>query len=179
MKVIICTLCILFFSNNLSSQEMFSVDVFVDPKMAMKKDSHGNNPFTLDLLVNYSVQFEQRAFGYYSIGQSIEYADLYGGEYLRYSLLQVSYTFNRFSFTDRLEATIALNFGMIKRWAKGYNNYGGNFDIAFAFTDRIKLTSLLQIVKRTDIENPMKKHAIFRASVFLGFKLNLSKITMI
>lgn len=179
MKTIICTLCILFFSNSLPSQEMFSVDVFVDPKMAMKKDGHGNNPFTLDLLVNYSVQFEQRAFGYYSIGQSVEYADLYAGKYFRYSLIQVSYTFNRFTFTDRLEATIALNFGVIKRWAKGYNNYGGNFDIAFAFSDRVKLTSLLQIVRRVDIENPMKRNPIFRTSVFFGIKLNLSRITMI
>ena len=157
---------------------MFSVDFFADPKMAIKKDGHGNNPFTLDLLVNYSFQFEQRALGYYSIGQSVEYADLDAGKYMRFSFIQVGYTFNRF-VTDRLETTVALNYGMIRRWSKGYTNYGGNFDIAYALTNGLKVTSLFQLVRRVDLENPVKRNAIYRFSIFLGLKFNISKVTMI
>lgn len=176
MKKIICVLCLIFYSTDLLPQEMFSVDVFADPKMAVQKDDHGNTPFTLNVLMNCSVQFKQREYGYYSLGQSLEYADLDGGRYMRYSFIQVGYTFNRFGFTDKLEASVALNYGLIRRWSRGFCNYGSNFDISYSFSDRLKFTSLLQVVRRLDIESPVEKNAIFRASVFFGLKFNISPI---
>ncbi len=176
MKKLLCFLSLLFFVSNLSSQEVFSVDVFLDPKMASKKDGHGNTPFTLNFLLNGSIQLEQGKSGYYSLGQSIEYADLAGGEYVRYSPIQIGYTINSFGFAEDIEATMTLNYGIIRRWGRSFTSYGSNFDLSYSFTDYLKLTSLLQIVQRSDIENPATKNALLKASVFVGLKLNIFKI---
>ena len=179
MRKIITILVVLFISEKIASQEMFSVDVFADPKLAIMTDDYGNKPFTPNLLVNFSVQSKQLDYGYYFFGQALEYADLYGGKYFRYSVLQVGYTMNRFSFSDRIETSIALNYGIVKRWSFDFANIGGTVDLTYCLTEKLKFTSLLQVVRRTDIESPNDSEAIYRTSVFLGLRLNLSGINVI
>lgn len=179
MRKFITILLVLFVSEKLVSQEMISMDVFADPKLAVMTDDYGNKPFTPNILVNFSVQSRQLEYGYYFFGQGLEYADLFGGKYFRYSVLQVGYTMNRFSFSDRIEASFAINYGIVKRWSFDFANFGGTLDLSYCFTDRLKFTSLLQVVRRTDIESPRDSIAIYRASVFLGLRLNLSGINVI
>jgi hypothetical protein len=178
MKKLFFLIVLLSLSTTFSSQEKFSVDLFIDPSMALSSDSYGNVGFTPNLMSNVSVQLSQGNYGYFSIGQSIEYGDLYGGEYWRYSIVQVGYTINQFSFSDRLETTLALNYGITSRWHQGFTNYGCNIDISYCITDNLKLTSLLQVVRRTDIECPIQKKSLFRSSVFIGLKMNLFDVNV-
>lgn len=173
MKALFLFLVLSMYSFELLPQEKFSVDVFMDPSMAVMNDDYGNDGFTPNLLMNVSVQLGQREYGYFSVGQSLEYADLYGGEYFRYSIIQLGYTINQFSFSDRLETTFAVNYGITKRWSKGYTNFGCTVDISYCINPNIKLTSLIQLVERTDIMNPMKRDPIVKPSVFVGLKFNL------
>jgi len=175
MKKIMLALLLLLVCKVVTSQESFSLDVLVDPKLAMMTDDYGNSPLTLNSLVNASVQFEQRDFGYYFLGQSLEYADLHGGTYIRYSILQFGYTFNRLPFSDRIESSVALNYGIVKRWSFDFANFGGILDLAYCISERFKLTCLMQVVRRTDIESPTDDPTIYRASFFVGFKFNFSK----
>tara|TARA_R110002073_G_scaffold128999_6_gene275286 strand:- start:52263 stop:52838 length:576 start_codon:yes stop_codon:yes gene_type:complete len=180
MRKIITILVVLFFSEKMASQEMFSVDVFADPKLAIMTDDYGNKPFTPNLLVNFSVQSKQLESGYYFFGQALEYADLHGGKYFRYSVLQVGYTFNRIPIlSERIETSIAFNYGIVKRWSFDFANIGATMDLSYCVSDKIKFTSLLQFVRRTDIESPNDSIAIYRTSVFLGFRVNLSGINVI
>lgn len=174
MKKIILSLILLLFSKVIISQESFSLDVLVDPKLALMHDDYGNSPMTINSLISASVQFKQRDFGYYFLGQSIEHVDLAGGTYLRYSILQVGYTFNRFSFSDRIESSLALNYGIVKRFSVDFSNFGGILDFAYCFSERLKFTCLMQVVKRTDIESSTDDPTIYRTSFFVGLKLNLS-----
>lgn len=174
MKKIIVAVCCLILSQSVLSQEKISFDVFLDPKLAMLEDDHGNTPFTLNSLTNFSVQLRQQDYGYYFFGQSLEYADLSGGTYLRYSPIQVGYTFNQLPFSERLEASIAINYGVVKRWSFDFNNFGAIMDLSFAFTENIKVVSLMQVVRRSDIESPTKSEEIYRTSFFLGFRFNVS-----
>ena len=160
----------------LSSQEKITVDLFLDPKLALIEDDHGNKPFTFNPLVNVSVQLKKRPSGYFFFGQSIEYANLFGGKYLRYSIIQAGYTFNEPFFTDRFETSIAVNYGITRRWSRGFTNYGGTLDFSYRISNRLKLASLFQLVRRTDIENPLSSPPIFRYSFFLGIKLDTFSI---
>lgn len=172
MKKIVCLFSLIIFSDVMVSQEVFSVDVLLDGKLAIMKDDHGNTPFTLNGLVNYSAQLRQQKLGYFFVGQSVEYANLFGGEYLRYSIAQLGYTFNRFSFAKNLEASMAINYGIVDRWSLHFANFGGFCDLSYAFGRSFKFTSLVQVVRRTDIESA-RMPIIYRTSVFFGIKLNL------
>ena len=167
------------FCNATFSQEKFSLDVLFDPKMATFEDDHGNKPFTLNVLTGFSLQSAQRTFGYYFFGQSIEYAELQGGNYLRYSIIQVGYTFNRIPKLQSLECSVSANYGYTRRWSQGFTNYGANFELAYALTNSMKITSLLQIVRRTDIEEFDNKDMIHRASFFMGVKFNIANMNNI
>lgn len=173
MKRFLWALCLVLTLQDVVSQEKFSIDVSLDPKLALMRDDYGNTPFTLNSLINFSVQLSQLEHGYYFFGQSVEYANLSGGEYFRYSILQVGYAFNRFPFSDRIEASMALNYGIVKRWTFDFSNFGAIFNLSYAFTDRLRVTSLMQVVRRTDIESPNDSEDIYRTSFFLGLRFDV------
>ncbi len=173
MKRFLWALCLVFISPNVVSQEKFSIDVSLDPKLALMRDDYGNTPFTLNSLVNFSVQLQQLEHGYYFFGQSVEYANLSGGKYFRYSILQVGYTFNKFPLSDRIEASMALNYGIVKRWTFDFSNFGAIFNLSYAFTDRLRISSFMQDVRRTDIESPNDSEDIYRTSFCLGLRFDV------
>ena len=162
----------------LHSQEFISADLFFDPKLALTKDQHNNTGNTANFLTNISLQLEQDRFGYAFIGQSLEYADLSGGAYFRYAYLQFGYTIDYFPFAQKFEASAAVNLGTTYRWGKGYNNYGGYFDLAYKFNERLKLVGLLQFVRRTEIESEVNPEPIIRTSFFVGLRYDVLSLCL-
>lgn len=170
---------ILLHSIMLFSQEKFSIDVFLEPNSTSIADEYGNQQFALNTLVNFSIQLKETDSGYFFLGQSIEYANLTGGEYFRYAILQVGYSFNPFILKN-LTANVAVNYGITKRWSQGFTNYGATFDLSYRFSDRLKLASLVQLVRRNDVEESMDMGGdMHRLSFFLGIKLDLFRIRTI
>lgn len=175
MKKKLLLLCILLFSLKSFTQSKASTNIFLDPKMAMVKDEHGNKPFTLNFLTGFSLELKQRNAGYFFFGQTLEYADLYDGNYLRYSIIQIGYTFNNIPYLKNTELSFSANYGITRRWSNWYTNYGVNSGISYKISDSLKVTSLLQLVRRTDLET-IHTGAIFRASFFFGVRFDITRL---
>jgi len=181
IKLLLVTL--LLFTTSIFSQERLSMDVFADAKLAFTEDDHGNDAGTLDVLINVSYQFKQSRLGYFYLGQGVEYANLAGGSFFRYSIINAGYTFNTLLESKKLETSVALNYGLTKRWSQGFTNYGGTVDLAYAINNWLKFTTVYQLTRRNDLEftNNLSRSTalidpVHRSSFFFGFKINLARL---
>jgi hypothetical protein len=159
------------------TQERFAVDVFFNPSSSSVNEGNVNQQSAFHTLINVSVEMKQTNSGYFFLGQSAEYANFLDGAYFRLAFLRAGYTFNEF-LLRRMTASAAINYGLTRRWSQGFTNYGATFDISYRFSDRLKLASLFQIVRRNDLEIPMgiNRKSIHSLGFFVGIKFNLFAI---
>jgi hypothetical protein len=178
MKKLILTLLLLQ-GSMVSSQEYFSFDLYFDPSAMATTDVNGDQQSSMNALVNVSVPIKTTDTGHFFLGQSVEYANLLDEEYFRYALLQVGYSFRSFIF-KKMMASTAVNYGMTKRWSQGFTNYGATFDLSYNFSNRLKIASMFQVVRRSDMEADLGlDSSMFRSSFFIGLKLDLFRVSYI
>lgn len=107
-------LIVLLIPSFIIAQENIEIGIYQDFKLAFIGDDKGNDPFTPAFIFRFNMQGKQQSFGYMVIGFEIDYAELQGGTFNRYSV-NVGYTLNKLYF-DNWEANASINYGMIDRW---------------------------------------------------------------
>ena len=143
-------------------QEKLSINISVDGKLIFLGDDMGNGNLTPNTLVRVEMQGDQQNYGFLYISPEYEYADLSGGVYHRYSA-NVGYTFNKLPF-KRVEVGGSVGYGaIIRNKGKISQSFGGQLDLIYRITDRLRFVTTFQIVDRTDIQT-------IRGSVFYGLK---------
>lgn len=169
---------LLFHTTCLLSQERISIDVFLGLKTTGIDNEYQSQQKVINTLTNFSLQLKETDFGHFFIGQSLEYANLQDGPCYRYAFLQIGYSFSQPILLRKMTANVAVNYAITRRWSEGFNSYGGTFDLSYKFSDSIKLASLIQMVRRTDIENhiPNGHNIIYEFNFFVGIKIDLFRV---
>ena len=151
------------------AQEVLSIGVYQDLRLAVSDDNHGNDSFTTDVLIRLKMQGNQEKYGYMIVYPEFELANLSGGKYKRYSA-NVGYVFNK--WFKNFEYSGSLGFGMLQRWNASYLTWGLSGDIAYMLNKNVKLAVVGQGVKRRDLGHRYGcEHLKF--SGFLGIEVNL------
>ena len=165
----------LFISSFAIAQDKVSIGLFQDTNLALFKDKHGNTPFTLDVNVRGEFQGKQFKNYYFYLLVDFEYANLYGGEYSRFSVGS-GWTFNNLVM-DELELSISTSTGMIWRWEHSYLNvWMINGEIAYKINDHWKISLLAQFLNREDLRGDEKLDNLkdyIKGSGFIGLKYTL------
>ena len=160
MKILI----FLLFSTLIYGQDQIRLGVYQDVKFATLGDDKGNTPYTIDLIVRFTMEGYQIGQSYSSVIMEYEGSKLAGGEYHRYS---AGYAQN---FNDLIEPAVTLSpsvqFGIIARPQTTFTGLA-NFDIFYSF-GRLGVGWLNQWIIRTDLEN-----SPLRYSWFLGFNYRI------
>jgi hypothetical protein len=159
MKTLKTTLLLLIIALTANAQSDIAVSINQDARLAIFGDGNGNNPFTHNTILRVDLQDNQRDLGYYIVGVEYEYADLNGSSYNRYSL-NVGYTFNQFNifWTDKLEATALLNYGMTvreltqvnKKVDSAFIGFASSFTLAYPIGANFKVQLIGQLSHRID-----------------------------
>jgi hypothetical protein len=159
------------------AQEHFSVDVYFDPNSISMSNANGNQQSAINTLVNVSVPIKETESGHFFLGQSFQYASLANEQYYRYAILQVGYSLRSFLLKNMI-ASAAVNYGLTKTHSQGFTNYGTTFDLSYNFNDRLKVSSLLQVVRRNDKEVHMgiNRTHIYKSCLFIGIKFDLFRV---
>jgi len=142
------------------AQSNISFSVYQDLKLATLGDSRGNDAFTTDItakihLNGFQIFTESKFIGYVSLGPTLEYAQLIGGDYTRFGV-ELGYT-----FTGGGAVTLQpiFNWGWIYRKTDllggdrfSINGFelGLNFGIKLSDTLRFKMLST--ITQRKDLD---------------------------
>ncbi len=160
MKILI----FLLFSTLIYGQDQIRLGVYQDVKFATLGDDKGNTPYTIDLIVRFTMEGYQIGQSYSSVIMEYEGSKLAGGEYHRYS---AGYAQN---FNDLIEPAVTLSpsvqFGIIARPQTTFTGLA-NFDIFYSF-GRLGVGWINQWIIRTDL-----KHSPLRYSWFLGFNYRI------
>ena len=151
------------------AQEVLSIGVYQDLRLAVSDDNHGNDAFTTDVLIRLKMQGNQEKHGYMLIYPEFEYADLSGGDYKRYSA-NVGYVFNK--WFRNFEYSGSFGFGMLQRWNTSYLTWGLSGDIAYMLNKNVKLAIVGQGVKRRDLGHRYGGEHL-NWSGFVGVEVNL------
>ena len=150
----------LLFCLTLPAQEKISLAIYQDISLAVKEDTHGNKPFTLDIIAQLKMQGNQQKYGYMIIYPEIEYAKL-TKEYSRYSA-NIGYTLN---FVNNFEATLSGGWGMISRNNSTWHSASLNGVVGYKLK-YFKANLMAQFTDRKDI-------GLWRFSTFLGLEIDL------
>ena len=146
-----------------TSQEQFSVAVYQDVRLLITGDNKGNEALTPNLILRAVMQGNQQTYGYLTIFPEFEYAKLHE-EYYRYSA-NIGYTLNRL-LIDSVEMGCYAGWGMIKRNNTSFHSFGASGVINYKLNDTFKLSTMLQLTERKDID-------AFRFSGFIGLEIKI------
>ena len=147
-------------------QGQITIGVYADAKLLFIGDDKGNDAGTLDLVVIPKLRNGKGVFVY----PYFEYADLQGGEYLRYGIG------GGYSFELRnLNIEPSLDYGRILRWDKAYSSFNGILEVNYKITPRIRLSVLASLTQRNDIKYKWED-ATWRYNLYGGLTYQLGKI---
>ena len=107
INYIISVILFLLFTALLVSQEIVSIGIYQDVKLAVQTDDYGNKPFTRDLIIRLNMQGNQQRFGYMVIFPEFESANLKGGLYTRWSA-NGGYIFNQVINNIEIGTTVSV-----------------------------------------------------------------------
>ena len=142
------------------SQNNVSLSFYQDLKLATVGDSRGNDAFTTDVtaklhLNGFEVLSDSKFVGYVSLGPTVEYAQLQGGDYTRFGI-EANYTFTTF---DKVYITPIVSWGWIHRKtpALGSNKFSvqsweAGFNISIPITPLIRGKLLSTFTDRQDLK---------------------------
>ena len=142
-------------------QDNVSVSIHQDGRLFFVGDDKGNEAVTPNVLLRFNLKCKQDKIGYGFIFPEVEFADLQGGDYYRYSL-NGGYTFNQ--ITPNLEASLTGGYGLIHRNGLAYRSFGCSGILSYKL-GRFSPSLILQGVDRTDINK-------FGISGFFGLEYN-------
>ena len=151
-------LIVLLIPSFIIAQENIEIGVYQDFKLAFIGDDKGNDPFTPAFIFRFNMQGKQQSFGYMVVGFEIDYAELQGGTFKRYSV-NVGYTLNKLYF-DNLEANASVNYGMIDRWNIIFKGFAYSGTLSYKIK-AFKLSAISRFMHRKDKEYKYKNSAEF------------------
>ncbi len=160
-----------FMSSAISySQNSLKLSIKQDLKLMSYGDRLGNKSGTLDLLTRVKYESKEKKLGFFVFGLEYEIAKI-EKTYTRYGAI-FGYSFNTLLNDPDFYVTPTLGIGNIARDGNNTLSFAGSLQFAYKITKRIKISSLLQITERTDLQKMYGEKKI-RSSFFLGVEINL------
>ena len=153
-------------SLSLNGQGKVNIGIYQDIKLAVIGDERGNEALTTDLKITVGLQGKRTKYGYFELRPEFEYAELKGGKFVLWNV-NAGFVFDDI-FIENLSLGTYAGAGFIHRWNSGYLNYAFLSDLSYG--KKIKVSILLQMLKRSDIEDKWGSRG-FKPSVFGGVKL--------
>jgi len=155
-------LLILLFPLFTFSQEVISLSIYQDAKMAFVGDKRGNDALTINLRIKNEWQGKQLKNSYFFVAPEFEFAQLQE-DYYRYSA-NVGQRFNQFS--KLIEMSYSIGYGLISRSNISATSLGADFETQININKSFAFLLNLQVIERSDWN-------VVRTSGFLGIKYNL------
>lgn len=164
---------LLFATAMTQAQSNITLSAFQDVKLAFKGDSKGNDAFTTNIVLNATLNANQKGIGYGFLQPTFEYADLTGGKYYRYGI-NGGYTFN----LNPIKVSLYAGAGAISREIGDGEN---TFYPAFAIGNQIDLklfngvylSVLNQLTDRKDLKIMYDHKVYFNYSFYAGLTFEL------
>lgn len=173
LKIAVATILLLnLISCGLYAQSRVTLNLTQDAKLLMFGDDKGNNPGTIDLAFSSEWQSLQGKHGYLFIRPEVEYADLKGGIYRRYSG-NIGYTFNQ--WVDKIEFSASAGFGTLD-YDVGYSSFGGNLQTGISLTKDLIFYLDLEITERRDLLKYNSTNEILGTAWRLSGKLGIKVV---
>lgn len=147
----------------LFSQERVTISVLQDGKLAFIGDERGNEAFTPDLVFRLGLEGNDTDIGYAAAILEVEYAQLKGGDYTRWS---AGYQLN--GYVKDFTLSVSAQFGVIARWNLLPFTTVLNGDVTWMVHQNIGIVLSNQWTYRTDLE--VKQ---LRYSLMGGIKVNI------
>ncbi|WP_166964673.1 hypothetical protein [Yeosuana marina] len=148
------------------AQEKTTISVFQDAKLLVAGDNKGNKALTPNIITRLNMQGNQQKWGYMTVFPEFEYAQLKGGNYIRYSA-NLGYTFNKLVIKNT-EAGAFAGWGWIDRENFTYHSWSFSGVVNYKISNAFKICSMVQITQRNDLEIP-----VFRTSGFVGLEISI------
>jgi predicted porin len=169
MKNLIMIIAMILSTIAVKSQNQISALAAQDMRLLIT-GSETYDSGTFDMMFRVQAEAQQDKHGYASVFFEYERAEL-TPNYERYSL-NASYTLNKLFIKD-LELSAYIGYGTINRgFSKQSFGFGGS--INYKITDDLKVSSILQLVDRTDLGVLYDDRRIV-TSYFLGISYTLRK----
>ena len=145
------TILILIFAIGLTATAQIEFAAYQDVKLATMEDDAGNKPLTADVVIlakfynggNRADNWSKQIF--YLI--DFEYANLNGGEYIRYSA-GVGYRFDIW----KLQLSPSIDYGIINRWDRAFSSFNGLIDLTYMLTPKFGVSALASLTQRQDLK---------------------------
>ena len=134
---------ILLLTTLFQMQGQISVGVFADAKLLFIGDGNGNDAGTLDLIVLPKLQNNGVPIFVYPY---FEYANLNGGNYIRYAL-GVGYGFE----VKNISIEPSIDYGRIVRWGGAYSSFNGLLEVSYKMRPKTYLSVLNSLTQRNDL----------------------------
>jgi hypothetical protein len=129
------------------SQQRITANVTQDAKLLLVGDDKGNGAGTLDATISFEMQGRQQDYGYIIVRPEMEYAELAGGIYRRYSA-NVGVSFNQWIENVTMTATVGHGF---VEYGAARMSFGNNLQMSYAISKSIDVFLDLETVERKDL----------------------------
>ncbi len=157
---------VLLFSTHISAQNAISFSAHQDLRLLTIGDNRGNNTGTLDILTRLKYSGKERENGYYFYYLEYENASIKNN----YNRLGVGfgYALTHTLNNKKIELSPTIGIGNIHRKNINSLSLSGSVSLALILNKRLKLSSMLQFVDRSDL-----KIKVLRFSFFVGLEIRL------
>ena len=172
LKIAIATVLLLNVVS-LFAQEQITINVSQDAKLLFFGDGKKLEAGTLDLTISSEWQGKQQRNGFMFIRPEYEVANLYHGQYTRYSA-NVGWTFNK--LVEDVNFTTSIGYGFLN-YNGAAQSLGFNFQLGYEIFKNVEFFLDWEITERRDLikyESESKiLGTVFRGSGKFGFKIAL------
>lgn len=156
----------MLFTATITAQDAVGFQTTQDVKLALKKDDHGNEPFTADLQLKFVLQGNDSPTGYLQIAGKYEFAQLDSGDYSRFGF-EVGYAFH----TNILNIYVAplVGYGYAYRWGSRYTNFEFSAEVKLPITKSFSFICLTNLNQRKEFKTP-----VWRYNVGVGVRYDIN-----
>lgn len=163
----VCSFIFAFYSYG---QNNIEISLQQDTRLLLVGDQKGNYPLTTNLLSKLEIPVYALEKSYFSAYASVEYADLVGKNYKRFSL-GAGYIVE--SIYKKIGGGVYLDFGKIYRQQEGFYSFSLSGELNYKINDRLKVICTQQLTQRQDLKALYNSKNEYIISGFVGFKYRL------
>ena len=167
-KIITIFILILSFYNY--GQNKIEISLQQDARLFLVGDQKGNEPLTINFLSKLEVPVYNLEKSHLSIYLGVEYADLVGENFKRYSI-GTGYIVK--SIYGKIGAGAYLDFGKIYRKDEGFNSFSLSGELNYRLSEKLKLICTQQLTYRKDLVELYNSNNKYVISGFIGLKYSL------
>lgn len=145
-----------------------NLTVYADTKLLTIGDDNGDR---IDMVVRSEWYGNDTKYGQLFVYPQYEYFDSSFANLQRYSA-GAGFKWN--TFLDDLYLTMSIDYGVIKRFGRGFSSFNGCLGLDYEISPRIKISILGTLTERKDIQY-MWGELVLRESGYIGIKYNLKQ----